>query len=80
MEKQQLKTLIAAGTYRPEPAEVAQAMLRRRAVRDLLVGVPAAGADGHGKLDGQGADGSGQLPLSPADRIQSPSAAPRQAA
>ena len=68
MEKQQLKTLIATGDYRPEPAEVAQAMLRRRAVRDLLIG-PSIGANGNG-----------QLSLNPADRIQSPSAAPRQAA
>ncbi len=68
MEKQQLKTLIAAGDYRPEPAKVAQAMLRRRAVRDLLIG-PSIGTNGNG-----------QLSLNPADRIQSPSAAPRQAA
>jgi hypothetical protein len=68
MEKQRLKSLIASGSYRPEPAEVAQAMLRRRAVRELLVGVPAA------------SNGDGKLPLNPADRIQSSSAVPRQAA
>ena len=80
MEKQQLKSLIAAGDYRPEPAEVAQAMLRRRAVRDLLIGTAIA-SNGNGKLDGHAsAGGNGQLSLNPADRIQSPSAAPRQAA
>jgi hypothetical protein len=80
MEKQQLKTLIAAGDYRPEPAEVAQAMLRRRAVRDLLVGTPGS-HNGNGSLAGQAStNGNGQLPLNRADRIQSPSAAPRQAA
>lgn len=79
MQKHELKSLIASGHYRPQPAEVAQAMLRRRAVRDLLIGMPA-GSNGDGKLDGRAsANGSG-LPLSPADRIQPPSAAPRQAA
>ena len=68
MEKHELKTLIANGHYRPQPAEVAQAMLRRRAVRDLLIGVPS------------GSNGDGKLSINPADRIQSPSAAPRQAA
>lgn len=68
MEKHELKTLIASGHYRPQPAEVAQAMLRRRAVRDLLIGMPSA------------SNGNGKLSLNPADRIQSPSAVPRQAA
>jgi len=70
MEKHELKTLIASGHYRPQPAEVAQAMLRRRAVRDLLIGMPAA----------SNGNGNGKLSLNPADRIQSPSAVPRQAA
>ena len=69
METHQLKALIANGHYRPQPAEVAQAMLSRRAVRDLLIGAPTSNGNG-----------SGKLPLNPADRIQSPSAAPRQAA
>jgi hypothetical protein len=46
MERRQLKTLIETGDYRPEPARVAQAMLRRRAVRDLLTGAPALGEAG----------------------------------
>jgi hypothetical protein len=46
MELRQLKTLIEAGGYRPEPARVAQAMLRRRAVRELLIGAPTLGEAG----------------------------------
>jgi Anti-sigma-28 factor, FlgM len=33
---QELRTLIAQGRYRPPPAEIAAAMLRRPAVRALL--------------------------------------------
>jgi hypothetical protein len=43
MQRRRLKTLIEAGDYRPEPARVAQAMLRRRGVRELLTGAPALG-------------------------------------
>jgi len=38
MNGEQLKTLIETGGYRPEPQRVAEAMLARRAVRELLVG------------------------------------------
>ena len=38
MQPRQLKTLIETGHYRPQPAQVAQAMLRRRSVRELLAG------------------------------------------
>jgi hypothetical protein len=38
MNGEQLKTLIETGDYRPEPQRVAEAMLRRRAVRELLIG------------------------------------------
>jgi hypothetical protein len=79
MQAHQLKRLIDAGDYRPEPAAVAQAMLRRRAVRALLTG-GLSHSNGDGKLDGTSLDGNGKLTLNPADRIQSPSAAPRQAA
>ena len=67
MQKRQLKKLIEAGHYRPEPERVAQAMLQRRGVRELLTG-------------GLSLSSNGGSPLSPADRIQSPSAVPRQAA
>jgi hypothetical protein len=38
MNGQQLKTMIESGHYRPQPERIAQAMLRRRGVRELLVG------------------------------------------
>ncbi len=38
MQQSQLKSLVENGTYRPEPELVARAMLRRRSVRELLVG------------------------------------------
>lgn len=38
MDQRQLKTMIEAGEYRPQPSLVAEAMLRRRGVRELLVG------------------------------------------
>lgn len=80
MQTAQLKRLIETGAYRPQAAEVAQAMLRRRAVCALLIGAPT-GSDGNGKLDGAPQlDGAGELPLNSAGRIRSPSAAPRQAA
>jgi hypothetical protein len=36
MHRRQLKILVETGHYKPEPALVAQAMLRRRGVRELL--------------------------------------------
>jgi hypothetical protein len=72
MQKRQLKTLIETGHYRPEPERIACAMLRRRGVREFLTGGIPAGADGVGPR--------ANLPLNPADRIQSSSAVPRQAA
>jgi len=38
MQLTRLKHLIEAGCYKPEPARVAEAMLERRAVRELLSG------------------------------------------
>lgn len=40
MLSQQLKTQVEAGVYRPDPALIAEAMLQRPSVRDLLA--PAA--------------------------------------
>lgn len=45
MQQRQLKGLIEHGNYRPEPALVAQAMLRRRGVRALLTGMDLSPAD-----------------------------------
>jgi len=36
MQQEQLKSLVETGNYRPKPALVAEAMLRRRGVRELL--------------------------------------------
>jgi hypothetical protein len=36
MATEQLKSMIEAGRYRPNPALVAEAMLSRRSVRELL--------------------------------------------
>lgn len=38
MNGQQLKTLVESGHYQPQPERIAQAMLRRRGVRELLIG------------------------------------------
>lgn len=36
MQPRQLKTLVEAGHYKPEPSLIADAMLQRRGVRELL--------------------------------------------
>jgi hypothetical protein len=36
MQQEQLKSLVETGNYRPKPALIADAMLRRRGVRELL--------------------------------------------
>jgi hypothetical protein len=36
MQAEQLKNLVKAGHYKPEPSLVAEAMLQRRGVRELL--------------------------------------------
>lgn len=38
MQFQQLKSMVEDGHYKAEPAQVAEAMLRRRGVRELLIG------------------------------------------
>ncbi len=48
MQPRQLKTLVETGHYKPEPALIADAMLQRRGIRELLLvpgftGVGAAG-------------------------------------
>jgi len=41
METQELKTLVETGSYKPDPGQVAMAMLSRRGVRELLTGLHA---------------------------------------
>jgi hypothetical protein len=41
METQELKSLVETGSYKPDPAQVASAMLNRRGVRELLTGIHA---------------------------------------
>jgi hypothetical protein len=38
MQPQELKSLVESGHYKPDPSRVATAMLRRRGVRELLIG------------------------------------------
>jgi hypothetical protein len=37
MQAQELKSLVESGLYKPDPSQIAEAMLERRGVRDLLV-------------------------------------------
>jgi hypothetical protein len=37
MQPRQLKSLVETGHYKPEPALIADAMLQRRGVRELLI-------------------------------------------
>lgn len=39
MQPHELKSLVEAGAYKPDPGEVAMAMLSRRGVRELLTGI-----------------------------------------
>ena len=73
MQPEQLKIMVESGNYRPEPALIAQAMLRRRGLRALL----ATAGDG-GRLDGD--VGRADASISPADRSQGASPAHPQAA
>ena len=47
MQTLELKSLVESGLYKPDPSQVAAAMLQRRGVRDLLTGVTplVSGAD-----------------------------------
>lgn len=38
MQSQELKSLVESGRYKPDPAQIAAAMLQRRGVRRLLIG------------------------------------------
>jgi hypothetical protein len=41
MQPQELKSLVDSGAYKPDPAQIATAMLSRRGVRELLTGLHA---------------------------------------
>jgi hypothetical protein len=48
MQTQELKSLVETGAYKPDPAQVATAMLSRRGVRELLTGIHgSAPRNGH---------------------------------
>jgi hypothetical protein len=48
MQPQELKSLVETGSYKPDPSQVAMAMLSRRGVRELLTGLHAtAPQNGH---------------------------------
>ncbi len=51
MSPRTLKTMIAAGDYRPSPDLVAEAMLQRRGIRTILSSAVSSGATGHGRAD-----------------------------
>ena len=44
MQPHELKSLVEAGAYKPDPGEIAMAMLSRRGVRELLTGIHASGS------------------------------------
>jgi hypothetical protein len=44
MDAQELKSLVDAGIYKPDPAQIATAMLERRGVRELLTGMSVTAA------------------------------------
>jgi len=44
MQSAEIKSLVETGNYRPSPALVAEAMLKRRGVRELLVMAPSSAA------------------------------------
>jgi len=49
MQPQELKNMVETGSYKPDPAQIANAMLSRRGVRELLTGMHTSpGQNGHG--------------------------------
>ena len=58
MQSERLKSLVETGNYRPKPALIAEAMLRRRGVRELLGDDP----HDHGSLNPAGRTRPGQAP------------------
>ncbi|MDX6411755.1 MAG: hypothetical protein QOE91_1271 [Gaiellaceae bacterium] len=68
MQAQELKSLVESGLYKPDPSQVALAMLQRRGVRDLLVDAQPTAMNGSSPVSGS------------ADRGPAAQAVPRQAA
>jgi hypothetical protein len=52
MQAQELKSLVESGLYKPDPYEVALAMLQRRGVRDLLVDAQSTATNGSSPVNG----------------------------
>jgi hypothetical protein len=46
MQAQQLKSLVESGLYKPDPSQIAAAMLSRRGVRELLIAGQSIGGQG----------------------------------
>ena len=42
MQQQELKSMVESGLYKPDPSQVAAAMLQRRGVRELLTGISSS--------------------------------------
>jgi Anti-sigma-28 factor, FlgM len=47
MQTQELKSLVESGRYKPDPSQIAAAMLSRRGVRELLMFGSGMGGSGH---------------------------------
>jgi hypothetical protein len=47
MQTQELKSLVESGSYKPDPSQIAAAMLSRRGVRELLMFGSGMGGGGH---------------------------------
>jgi hypothetical protein len=57
MSPRHLKSLVESGHYKPEPSLVAEAMLQRRGIRELLMET-VAGSDSGGRSRSATAGGS----------------------
>jgi hypothetical protein len=57
MQSERLKSLVQTGNYRPKPALIAEAMLRRRGVRELLANEPSVGLSSIGRTRSNRAHG-----------------------
>jgi hypothetical protein len=51
MEPQELKSLVESGAYKPDPGLIAEAMLDRQGVRELLMGIQPMAVQGGQNLE-----------------------------